>query len=279
MTDPERAECPLAIARGAVREGLAALEGFSDLLGSRRIGPRALAVAASEMLPACEALRESFAALALAFVAAFASDTEAQDQARTLGTHAGTCVAALASALEGGGSLSDARRRLALEAAVRKHGAELRDTFAVGELLAAAVAPTPTELDLVDVLEQRFGANRAAEEGVVRIAVDAPRPSWLVVDRHVLGGLVELAAPIASRRGTVTARLGVARSSSGGLIVRLSPAPRNAAATRLVLSVTARGDVPGSLGIARVAARRAKLGFAIDAAAGIVSMESEREAT
>ena len=57
MTLSERGETPLAIARGAVREGLAALEGFSDLLGSRRIGPRALAQARSEMVPACEALR------------------------------------------------------------------------------------------------------------------------------------------------------------------------------------------------------------------------------
>ncbi|MDI3288359.1 hypothetical protein [Polyangium sp. 15x6] len=278
MTGSERGETPLAIARGAVREGLAALEGFSDLLGSRRIGPRALAQARSEMVPACEALRASLSELEQAFVAAFSSDEEAQEQARTLGAHAGACVTALSSALSDGGSLSDARRRLALEAAVRKHGAELRDAFAVAELFAASVAPTRTELDLVDVLEQRFGANRSAEEGVVRIAVDAPRPSWLVADRHVLGGLVELAAPIASRRGTVTARLGVARSSGGGLLVRLSPAPRNAAATRLVLSVTARGEVPGSLGVARVAARRAKLGLTIDVAAGIVSMESEREA-
>ncbi|MDI1434751.1 hypothetical protein [Polyangium sorediatum] len=279
MTGSARAESPLAIARGAVREGLAALEGFGDLLGSRRIGPRALAVALSEMVPACEALRASFVALELAFVATLASDLEAQDQARNLGTHAGACVAALSSAFSDGGSLSDARRRLALEASVRKHGAELRDTFALAEFFAAAVTPAPTELDLVDVLEQRFGANRATEEGVIRIAVEAPRPSWLVADRHVLGGLVELAAPIASRRGTVPARLGVARPPSGGLVVRLSPAPRNAAATRLVLSVTARGEVPSSLGIARVAARRAKLGLTIDAAAGIVSIESEREAT
>ncbi|MRG91681.1 hypothetical protein [Polyangium spumosum] len=277
MTPPVCPESPLSIARGAVREGLAALEGFSDLLGSRRIGPRALAQAKAEMVPACEALREAFAGLEQAFVASLSADEEALDQARALAAHAGACVAALAAALADGGPLSDARRRLALEAAVRKHGAELRDAFALGEFFAAAVSPTPTELDLVDVLEQRFGGNRAAEEGALRIVVEAPRPSWLVADRHVLGGLVELAAPIASRRGAVAARLGVARSAGGGLVVRLSPSSRNGAPARLVLNVTARGEVPNALDIARVAARRAKLGLVIDAAAGTVTIESERE--
>jgi len=279
VTGHASAESPLAIARGAVREGLAAFEGFGHLLGSRRIGPRALSQAKADMAPACETLREAFTSLERAFVAALADDEEAKTEARALGAHALACVAALAAALSDGGSLSDARRRLALEAAVRKHGGELRDTFAFAELLAASVAPASVELDLVDVLEQRFGGHRAAEDGAVRIAVEAPRPSWLVADRHVLGGLVELAAPIASRRGAGAARLGVARPSGGGLAVRLSPSPPRAAAARLVLSVTARGEVPNALGIARVAARRARLGLTIDAAAGIVSIESEHEAS
>ncbi len=229
------------------------------------------------MVEASETLREGFAALEIAFGEALLSDVEAQDQARALGEHAALRVAALRSALAEGGPL-DARRRLALEAAVRKHGAELRDALAYVELFVAAVSPAPTELDLLDVLEQRFG-DRAADEGAVRVSVDAPRPASLVADRHVLGGLVEYAALIASRRGTMAARLGITHPSGGGLVVRLSPVPRNAAPSRIVLHVPPRGELPGSLELARVAARRARVGFLVDAAAGVVWIESGRVET
>jgi hypothetical protein len=268
-------ESSLGLARGAVREGLAALEAFSDLLGSRRVGPRALDRARSDMGEASTALCEALRSLDQALAAALGPGAEAMTAARALSEHAASRAAALAAVFAASESLADARRRLALEAAIRKHGAELRDAIALCDLLAAAAVPAPTELDLVDVLDQRFGGKPAEGASVLRLGVEAPRPATLVADRHVLGGLVEVAASIIAKSGTTNARLGVTRSPGGALSIRIVPAARTSATAKTTMFVPLRAPVPGALEVARVAARRVGLGIEVDPATNAVSITSE----
>jgi len=264
----------LSIARGAVREGLAALDGFGELLGSRRVGPKALERARADLGEACASLGTAICSLASVIDEAFGEDEAARASTSALCAHAIERARVLVAAVDVKGPLGDARRRLALEAAVKRHGAELKDAVALCDLLAAAAAPAPTELDLLDVLEQRFGAAGRVEASV-RVGIDAIRPAPLVADRHLFGALVEVAAAHAAKRGMASPRLGVVKWKDGSLLVRIGPSPRGSAAPRATMEIPVRGDVPGTLEAAKVAARRAGMKLEVDPATGAVTISVE----
>jgi hypothetical protein len=264
-------QAELAVARGAVREGLAALEGFGDLLGSRRVGPKALERARADLGDACVALRAALLTLSAAIDDAFGEDFAATDTMDALCGYAVDRADALAAAVGTDGPLSDARRRLALESEVRRNAAELRDAVVLCDLLASAAANAETELDLLDVLELRFG-DVSRGEASARLGVDAARPVPFTADRHVFGGLVALAVTLAAKKGMTAPRLGVVKLKDGGLIVRVAPTPRGSAAPRVTFEVPLRGDVPGALDVAHAVARRAGFTLEVEAATGVVSI-------
>ncbi len=263
----------LSIARGVVREGLAALDGFAELLASRRVGPKALERARADLGETCAALGTAICSLASVIGEAFAEDPAAQASTGALCAHAVERARTLGTAVEGVGPI-DARRRLALEAVMKRHGGELKDAVALCELLAAAAEPMATELDLLDVLEQRFGVSGRGEASV-RVGIDASRPTPLVTDRHLFGGLVEVAAAHLAKRGVTSPRLGVVKWKDGALLVRIGPSPKGSAAPRTTLEIPVRGEVPGTLEAAQAAARRAGMKLEVEAATGAVTIRVE----
>jgi len=267
------ANSPLSIARGAVREGLAALFGFSQLIGSRRVGPRALERARADMDDACASLAAALDALERGLVEVFGPDENAASAARALCAYVTSHVKTLAGALSADGSLENARRRLALEAAIRTHGDAIQGAMSLCDLLVAATTPSPVELDVADALEHRFGS-RTDETSSVRLFIDAPTPTTMHVDRHVLVGLVELGATLAARGNAAQVRLGL-RSIGGSPVLRIAPVPRGAALPKTSLLVPRAADLPFTIEVARATGQRAGLRVELDPGTNAVTIKSE----
>ena len=211
----------LRLARGDVRDGVASIEHFLEVLASRRVGPRVLARAVPEVRAGTLSLKRALAALAEAFAAELAADPSGVDAAAGLLAHAAARVDELATALAAHESASslDARERLALEAIVRRVAGELGSVVRLADLLGAGVTSETTTIDLGDALAQRRARRRGgsspilapvevrAEEitvgdarlvlelldwavaMVVHAGVDAPRVVVRVTPRKVVGRL------------------------------------------------------------------------------------------
>ncbi len=262
-------DCAVTLSRGALREGFAALEAFGDLLGSRRVGPRALERARVGTLEACEALIAALGPFEHTLVVALGKDDEAEAVIGALCERVKSHVSSIASALVDRAVLS-ARRRLALEALFRKHRADFRDNVALCDVAVAAATAAPVELDLVDLLEQRHG-ERAPEGPVARVGIDSDRPVMIRADRHVLAGLVEAAVSFVCRAGASEAQLVAGINDDGAFVVRIGPAS-GAGSSKRTIAVPLRGEVDLAVQVARMVGPRSGLDVSFDSAANTVSI-------
>ncbi|WP_437941305.1 hypothetical protein [Sorangium sp. So ce341] len=91
----------LAAALGAARDGAAGIESFAHLLGSRRVGPRGVALALPEVCEGCAALVAALDSLSAAVRDGFVAtdDPAAADAACAVLEHAGVDVARLTDEL------------------------------------------------------------------------------------------------------------------------------------------------------------------------------------
>lgn len=222
---------------------------------------------------ACVSLAAALDELERGLVEAFGQDEPSIAAAHALCSYVSSRVKTLAAAIAADGPLENARKRLALEAAIRTHGDEIKGAMALCDLLAAATTPSPVELDVADVLEHRFGG-RKDEASAVRLFIDAPTATTMHVDRHVLGGLVELGAALAAKGSATQVRLGV-RSISGAVVLRIAPIPRGAALPRTSLLVPRASDLSFTFEIARAAGHRAGLRVELDPSTSAVTIKSE----
>src|SRR5262249_28321909 len=144
----------LAVARGAVRDGVASIENLAQLLGSRRVGPRQLPHALPEVQAGCITLVASLAALDAAMAEHLADDPEGVAAVPGMLARAADRARELGASLEGRetGPI-EPRDRLSLEATVCRIAGELGVVLRLTDLLCAAATAKTTAIDLGDVLE------------------------------------------------------------------------------------------------------------------------------
>lgn len=279
------------VARGAIREGVAAIHNLGQLLRSPRVGPRPLARAIPEVREGCEALRGALDDLRTALGARLGAETDLAQLAGAALDLAARRVEGLALALEGNEKRPvEARRRLAVEGEVRKVAGDLDTVLWLVDLLAAVASPRPVQVDLAEVLRNRWSPVPAASSVPVRVDVGAD--ASFSGDPRVAPLLIELAVAVLARDVRESgARLRAERRDDGRLVVRVTrevaatPAPAVKAPRGggkappapkpppgLVLPVPLRASLPAVLDAASAAARLLGLELVANAAAGEVTI-------
>ncbi|AUX41967.1 hypothetical protein SOCE26_033920 [Sorangium cellulosum] len=273
----------LAAALGAARDGAAGIESFAHLLGSRRVGPRGVALALPEVHEGSAALVAALDSLSAAVRDGFVEteDAAAADAACAVLGHAGVEVARLTDELsraaapaaapgrspgrgrgERGASERgiDARQRLALEASVRRTARELSGALRLSELVIATLELRPTPLDLIDVL-RNWSASPAEGRPVVKITVASPdgRANEVEGDVRAVSGLLELAVGMVGAAGVAGPHISVSRRPDGRSAVRIAERAPREPAPAVALDVVVRDSGERAVAVARVVARRARV--------------------
>ncbi|MCC6215525.1 MAG: hypothetical protein IT376_11730 [Polyangiaceae bacterium] len=230
---PTSGDPGLEEARGVIRDFVGALTNLEGLLGSPRVGPRALSALLPGVYAGCTSVRSAFVVLVDAVAATTAAAAGAE-----LRESVGARLEALERALESATRApAAATARLALERAIRRSAPELEHARALAELLALAqreqralVAPGLLLRDALGSPEAASGAQPAL------LRWSGVDDAWLPVGTFVR--LVELAAPLATwRAGPSSAvRLRVSLSRAGDhLVARFEPAPATASGEPIFL--------------------------------------------
>ncbi|WP_437650131.1 hypothetical protein [Sorangium sp. So ce362] len=285
----------LAAALGAARDGAAGIESFAHLLGSRRVGPRGVALALPEVCEGCAALVSALDSLSAAVRDGFVEtdDAAAADAACALLEHAGVEAARLTEELsraaasappgrgpgrgrgERAGSERgiDARQRLALEASVRRTARELSGALRLSELVIATLELRPTPLDLIDVL-RNWSASAVEGRPVVGISVASAdsRANEVEGDVRAVSGLMELAVGMVSAAGIASPHLTVSRLPDGRSTVRIAERGPREGAPVVSLDVVLRDGGERAAAVARVVARRARVDLVEGAGGRVVTM-------
>jgi hypothetical protein len=241
-----------------VRDGVASIEHFLQVLVSRRVGPRVLARGIPEVLGGLAPLSGALTALAAAIRAELAADLEGVASARELLAHADSRVTELAAALAAHTDAAsiDARERLALEAVVRRVAGELSTIVRLVDLLGITVTSETTTIDLGDALAQRRTRPGATQ---VVVQVDVHVPELTVGDARLVLDLLDFAVATVVRAGVPKPRIGVERGAEGFPVFTVQ-APQAEVQERSsgdgkVLEVVLREELPGEGAFVRAAAR------------------------
>jgi hypothetical protein len=283
----------IEVARGAVREGVAAIQNLGQLLRSPRVGLRPLARALPEMREGCEALAAALSDFERAVAACFGEDDELSVATRQMLAPMVASIAMFSGSLEGREKRPlEARRRLAIETELRKLAPELEAVLWLADLVAAAAATRVVAAELVEVLRKRWATAPSALVASVRVEV-APEHGF-AGDPRIAALLLELGASVLlcgqAARGLV---LRSTRQGEAGLYVRLRPAadaalpparpatadkakkaplPQEArrGATPLppppeAVIVPLRAGLSGALAVGRAVARRERIELDVDA--------------
>jgi hypothetical protein len=257
---------PLAVARGEVRDGVASVEHFLQVLASRRIGPRVVARGIPEVVAGCGPLRAALSGLAVSLRAELAEDPEGASAADRLLHHAARRVADLEAALgrHCDATAIEARERLGIEAIVRGAASELATIVHLVDLLGAPLSPETTTIDLDDALGQRQ-ARAGATPVLVQLEVHVPEVT--VVDARLFLELLERAVAIAVQAGVAEPRVTVELDADGyPRVVVDAPGGRTklgSGGSGHVLDVSVRDPLPDERAVICAAARRASIDFQV----------------
>jgi len=254
---------------------MASVENLAQLLGSRRVGPRQLALAVPEVRAGCGPLAAAISSLEPAVAEELADDSEGQAALAELLAHAQRRALDLGRALEGR-ELSPivARERLALESIVRPIADELDTLVRLIDLVSTAATSRSTEIDLRDVIAERRSSSRRRKPPVrAVIELDAP---LLLGDARVVLDLLEFAALFVFRAGVTEPHI-EARSEGGEHLTitvakGLLEEAGSASSSRKVLEIPVRAAVPRDIDVVRTAARRAGIDFSVASDGGLVSI-------
>lgn len=265
MSRPDDA---LSLARGDVRDGVAAVDHLLQVLASRRVGSRALSRAIPELSAGCERLSDALTALGEAVSAALAADPAGVAAARSLLAHASKRAAELHAALGAPrGESMEARERLALESVVRRVAPDLRVVVRLVDMLGVTVTSEAVTIDFADAVAARRAAKPSAP--LVRAAVDVQAVELSVSDVRLVLDLLEEAVLTVSRAGVAAPRILVARGPDALPVFTVGAAPPSAAllvsTSKLTFEVVSREELPSELDVVRAAARRAGLKLTIAA--------------
>ncbi|EYF05418.1 hypothetical protein [Chondromyces apiculatus] len=223
----------LGAARGAVCDGVAAVESFVQLLGSRRVGPRGILRALPEVREGCATLRVDLKELDAALQDELAGDAEGIAAAQAVIQHAVAEVTRLEAELaqgadEGGKSGKgkgaaergiDARQRLTLESQVRRASRALESTFPLLDLVVASLDLRPTPLNLTDLLRER-GSGLSEGEPAVKVTIACGQDCDNIdADPRLVGGLLEIAMGILGAAGVTSPQIQVHRRPDGRAVM------------------------------------------------------------
>lgn len=274
---------PLVSAQGAVREGAQAIDNLLHLLGSRRVGPKAIGQALVDVRDGCAGFVAALGTLSRELTDLFAGDEEAIAIARSLLEQATACVERLGAELAAVKKVDlDARARLAVEAAARKASGELEAALFLVDLLACAAAPRVTQLDAGDVLHgQPITPSKAGRTRLTFLG-----------DARIVGGLMLLGTSIVAHATGQPPAAFASPLSDERLEVRIAlappappaPPPRRTGPGRFTVSdrpaapaapaapIPAYGASPQGQAVARVVARLADIELAIGASGREVTL-------
>lgn len=258
----------LSLARGEVRDGVAAIEHFREVLVSRRVGPRMLRTAVPEMAAGCAPLIAALESVSSALGSELVRDPEGFTAVRGLIAHAIGRVAELGAALAThAGSTVDARVRLSLESVVKRVSAELAAVLRLIDMLGAPVTSDTMTIDFADALLARRAAARPATPAPpsIQAAVELRTDELTVGDARLLLDLLEHAVAAVVRTGVTSPGIVVETGPDDlpTFTVEAASEKALAGARRLTFEVAMRDELPHELAVVRAAARHAGIALAI----------------
>ena len=268
------APAALTLARGAVREGVTAIENLAQLLRSRTVGPRQLGHALPEMRLGCASLATAIAELKEAMAEHLGSDPAGLASFLGMLTHASVRVDELGAAIRNKESTPlDARERLALEAIVRGIGGELDSMLRLVDLVGVATTLRTADIDLSALLAER---RRPSQRLTPVHAIIELRAPTFRADARVVLELLEFAVSTVVRAGVESPRIvaDLAVLPEQPLLITVGPAPaRGGAAVSLkstedlknirILDVSLRPELPHEAEVVQAAARFAGFSFKV----------------
>ena len=260
-------ESELASLRGAVRDGVAAIENLANVLASRRVGPRVIERALPEVRAGCLVLTGALEQLRAALPEILVGDANGIDASNEMLEHAGLRVAELAADLERRESDPlDARERLALDALARGISAELAGLVRVVDLLGTVSNPRTTALELRDLLSQKRPL-KGAPSTPITVSVDLGTQPTLLGDAYVVLDLLIFALAVSARSGIVNPFLGVSVTEDAHIVIVVGRPPDKLPATveKRVIEVPSRNPLPRENEVLVAAARRAGIKVTRDA--------------
>lgn len=239
--------------RGTVRDALGGLRNLEQLLGSLRVGPRALSSVLPDVSASCDPLAEAIEGL-VALISTKIPDAEVI--AASLRQQAKDSLSALASTL---GAVEqqalNARNRLRLEEAVSSTARDIEACVELIDLLGEAVWGRTMQLQITEVVREAFRSSEppGSSHPAVRLillggsqageCVANPRAVVLML-HHLARWAIERVptlTPVIQVNQTATERFElVIRQGSGSGEVRYAPGKRLLPVTEQALQIAAR---------------------------------------
>jgi len=261
----------LVSAQGAVREGAQAIDNLLHLLGSRRVGPKAIGRALIDVRDGCAGLSVAIGTLERELTDLLCAEEEASGIARSLLQKAVARVDLLSGELAAVKKVDvDARARLAVEVAVRRASSELDGILFLVDLLACAATPRLTQLDARDVLHGQAITPGRSSGPRMNAAGQAPERLSFVGDARLVGGLMLLSLSIVARASGGPPRVEASPLPDEQLEVRISGAPSPVEAGKgapsepsSVSELPAYAGAPEGAVVAQAVARLADIGLSI----------------
>lgn len=283
----------LVAAAGAVREGIAAIQNVAQLLRSPRVGPRSLERAVPDLAVAATQLQGALAEFRDVVSERLGDDVEGRQAVAALEAHGAGRVDELIVEIEAGSASRPsgtagrasggptgrasgsgplgARRRLALEARVRRVAAELEGVLDVADVLVMAADAQPTQgLDLGVLLRERWqprpgSASSRRADARVQVELDASIGEPITGDARLIGALVEIAVALVARGGHAALRV---EPAAGRVRIRVRGVPAAGPHGNEIVSAPMRALGAAALPALRAAATLAGLAVEGDLAGG-----------
>lgn len=270
---------PLVLFQGAVREGAQAIENLLHLLGSRRVGPKAIGSALVDVREGCPTMRVALADLKRELCDLLVADEDASALVGSLLDQSDAAVTRLAEALAAVKTADvDARARLAIEAATRAAESELSGALFLVDLLACAATPRITLLDARDVLQgDAIARDDEKSRKPAPPADDRETRMTFSGDARLVGSLLSLVKATIEQASGATPRVEVSAIDGDRVRVRICAANAPSAKKEAPMSDgSATGAAPRALPAAAIAD---EADAAIRAAARLASIELSGEAS
>jgi hypothetical protein len=215
LTDPGQ---DIAVARGGVRDGIAAIQNLAHLLRSARVGPRSIARAVPEVRAGCAGLRRAMVALEEAIAAEVGVDRETVLGASTVLAFAAQRATEVEELLDVQGRL-ETKHRLHLDAAVGVAAAELGTVLTVIELLSETARRRASPVDLGDVFDESW---KHASVPSVPVTLALGDHRGFAGDPRHAAGVLELAVALVIGRRVECPTLSARRTDDGRLSVSVA---------------------------------------------------------
>ena len=224
----------LAKARGDVRDGIAVIEHFVQVLASRRVGTRALVGALPGVRTDCEPLLGALSTLERTLANELVPDVAGIEAVDELLAYAAARVEALRTALANFNHESThARARLAIEAVVRPVAHDLGNVMRLVEMLGPKEGLDATTIDFVDALAATPRRSVRLPTTPVLAIIEGPTQELLVRNPRLVLDLLEFGVATVVAHGVESPRIRVEPSPSGFPRFVIDAAPLGTDRTRV----------------------------------------------